>query len=924
MKLKKPYFTSSGVPLGGIGCGTVEIRGDGRLYEWHIFNNGRWALREVDRNLEFMDPEDFYFVIRVKDDNKVVVRFLQAFKGYRQLEKRTDLCAGCSGDPYTMPWLRSVDEIEFNGEPPFAFLRYMDKDLPVEVTLEAFTPFIPGDTKNSSLPVSLFLFKVRNVSGRRIELSLLCGLKSPFSTIPARTVAETASLDKGNVKGITVNLSGLDIPEDHPMYGGCISLGIFGLNLETGYKLGIPLDEAVFRKVWVEYRVTGLLRDQRRKDVFKDYVHFALVGKRSLGEYEEAEIVVLLTWYFPGFYDVLGNRLGHFYENMFSSSSEVLRYVIENFDYLYKYTKRFHDILYSTTIDAWLIDLVASQLTTLQKSTIYTKSGLFGVWEGYGCCGLNTTDVAFYGSIMILQLFPDLERKWIEYHAKWKLDEQFWPYYETLALSIPENASLFKEMVKRDPLIVTNMDRFKEAVRRVVKATGKDPRGRVMHFFVGSFELPDAYDRVDMNPEYVLLCIRDAVWLGDKELLAEVWNTLKEAMDSILRIHDPLNEALIYHYTPAGYEALSQSIVKHVPRVESMQPYRRFLLSLATGYTFTPISAQTFDAWSFIGYASFTNILWLAAIKAMIYASRVLGDNEYRERLEELYQRARENILRYLWNGEYFDLWYDPVSNKRDHGCASSQIDGQMFISLMLNLGYLVEREKILSVLKAIYKYNFKDEEGLINGSYPDLPRPATAGELLLSSTGLTYTVGSQIDTPWTGIEFEVAAHMIHEGLINEALNVLRSIHERYSRYGEYWNHIECGSHYYRAMDSWLVLMAIEGLFYNGLEARLVFMPRLNGESFKGLFLVTGTWGTVEHTVKNKTQRLSISLEKGSLHLESIELEAFGDIVKHVRVEVDGVELQATWTKTNEKTLRLKLHNKVEVSRSITVDITYA
>lgn len=32
-------------------------------------------------------------------------------------------------NPYTMPWLRPVDEIEFNGEPPFVFLRFIDKDL---------------------------------------------------------------------------------------------------------------------------------------------------------------------------------------------------------------------------------------------------------------------------------------------------------------------------------------------------------------------------------------------------------------------------------------------------------------------------------------------------------------------------------------------------------------------------------------------------------------------------------------------------------------------------------------------------------------------------------------------------------------------------------------------------------------------------
>jgi|YelNatPaOPRAMG01_1025707.scaffolds.fasta_scaffold756931_2 uncharacterized protein (DUF608 family) len=57
---------------------------------------------------------------------------------------------------------------------------------------------------------------------------------------------------------------------------------------------------------------------------------------------------------------------------------------------------------------------------------------------------------------------------------------------------------------------------------------------------------------------------------------------------------------------------------------------------------------------------------------------------------------------------------------------------------------------------------------------------------LLPNDTGLIYTIGSQIDTPWTGIEFEVAAFMIYEGMVKEAMDILKSVHERYARYGEY------------------------------------------------------------------------------------------------------------------------------------------
>ena len=34
---------ASGLPLGGLGTGSVEIRPDGYFHEWQVFNAGAWA-----------------------------------------------------------------------------------------------------------------------------------------------------------------------------------------------------------------------------------------------------------------------------------------------------------------------------------------------------------------------------------------------------------------------------------------------------------------------------------------------------------------------------------------------------------------------------------------------------------------------------------------------------------------------------------------------------------------------------------------------------------------------------------------------------------------------------------------------------------------------------------------------------------------
>jgi uncharacterized protein (DUF608 family) len=921
MKIESSYSNACGVPLGGIGTGSLEVRADGRLYDWHIFNNGPWAWRREDKRPEILSPNDFFMAVRTRTQGgSTLIRLLQAQSGY-----------ALGGDPYTLPWLKSVERVKYSGEPPFVFLEYLDADLPIEVSAEAFSPFIPGDSKSSSTPVAAFVLNLRNRTQERVEVSLAAGLRSPFSQI--RSEWEVVSEDFSN--GRLLMMRGLKVPERHCLYNGSVAIAAFGDGLDLSHTLVVPCEGVIpnwlelvappdqipnlqelflssyesMRPIWVGFRAEGSLRDPSKTRATSMRAFSVLCCKRHLEPGEETRVVVVLSWFFPNHYDELGNLVGHMYENWYESAADVVKRFAEDFERLYGSTKEFHDLLYSTSIDDWILDLVASQLVILRKSTYYIKDSTFGVWEGYGCCGMNTTDVAFYGSVMLLQLFPDLEKNWVEYQARWKLTHEISPYYEAFALAIPENMMLFKEEVKVDPSIGLDLKKFKETVAKVVKSTGKDPTGRMPHFFVGSFKRPDTYDRPDMNPEYVLISIRDAVWLGDLGLLKGLWETLKQAEESVLRIHDEAGLRLIYHYTPSGYEAMGQGVAS----LYNWAPHqlRMFLASTSSGYTYMPISVQTFDAWSFIGLSSFTSLTWIASLRAMMRAAELVGDIEYKERASKTYGEARDNLEKLLWNGRYFDLWYDPLSGKRDNACAAAQLDGQMYVSLLLNMGYLIEREKVLSALSSIYRHNFSEDEGLINGVYPGRSRPALQGDMLLpNDTGIRYTVGSQVDTPWTGIEFEVAAHMIYEGMVEEGLRVLRAVYDRYAKYGLLWNHIECGSYYYRAMDSWLVLMALQGLFYNGFDRSLRFAPKLNRDKFKGLFTVTGAWGAVAQRVEGVRQELEVSLSQGQIELEGLELERLIPRAERAKVVKGNLEVDAA-LEERDGLLRVKLGERI-------------
>jgi hypothetical protein len=82
-------------------------------------------------------------------------------------------------------------------------------------------------------------------------------------------------------------------------------------------------------------------------------------------------------------------------------------------------------------------------------------------------------------------------------------------------------------------------------------------------------------------------------------------------------------------------------------------------------------------------------------------------------------------------------------------------------------------------------------------------------------------------DECWTGIEYEVAALLIHLGLVEEGLEIVAGVRARYD--GEKRNpfdEVECGHHYARALSSWGVLLALSGVTYSAPDRRLGFAPQ--------------------------------------------------------------------------------------------------
>jgi len=88
---------------------------------------------------------------------------------------------GASGlSPNNVPGLRRFRGATFTGEYPLATVALEDAKVPVGVTLEAFSPFIPLDAEESGLPVAVLRYRVANTGARAAAVSVGVRARQPY------------------------------------------------------------------------------------------------------------------------------------------------------------------------------------------------------------------------------------------------------------------------------------------------------------------------------------------------------------------------------------------------------------------------------------------------------------------------------------------------------------------------------------------------------------------------------------------------------------------------------------------------------------------------------------------------------------------------------------------------------------------------
>lgn len=143
MKYNSNFLKEISFPLGGIGTGSVGLGGDGRFIDWEIFNKPAKGSTNGYS----------HFAIRAIQGDKITAAVLNGDvqKEYMGRYLKKEFSGYGYGPNNQMCGFPHFRNIEFNGEFPIAELTFTDENFPGKITMTAFNPFIPLDSKNSSM-----------------------------------------------------------------------------------------------------------------------------------------------------------------------------------------------------------------------------------------------------------------------------------------------------------------------------------------------------------------------------------------------------------------------------------------------------------------------------------------------------------------------------------------------------------------------------------------------------------------------------------------------------------------------------------------------------------------------------------------------------------------------------------------------------
>ncbi|MBS1804483.1 MAG: hypothetical protein JST28_14045 [Acidobacteria bacterium] len=819
--------TQVAMPIGGLGAGCVCVSGVGGLQDFSIRTHPETTA--LPAGFTSNSPEAAFAILHIKGAapvTKLVEGPFPPFKIFDQgLQGQGLRRSGSEGFP-------RFEKCNFRGEFPFAEIRFADQAIPLDVSLIAWNPFIPLDDKNSGIPCAILEYTLHNTSSKPVDYEFSYHL----SHLAPGCKPDQASSANALIKEKGAYLFNHEAANAEAF--GSAALTAIGAKprIKAMWLRSPGWEFDSLSALWREVSTGTFTTNDGSNTVDnagRNGASILLDGHLDPGQSHTYPI--LISWYFPNCYLREGGAESAkdpaiqgepgcrtvpadasapwrpFYSTLWKDAREVAAYVEQNFATLRTRTIQFKNALFNSTFPSYVVDAVSSNLAILKSPTILREAnGNVWGWEGCfpdaGCCHGSCTHVWNYAQALP-HLFPALER--------------------TL----------------RDLELLRSMDE-----RGHVTFRGAIPDGPVDHTF---------HAASDGQLGGIMKVCRDWQISGDATWLKRMYPLAKKSMDYGIATWDPDHHGGLF------------------------EPHH-----------------NTYDI-EFWGPDGMCTSIYLGALSAMAAMATAVGEAADASQYSDLAQKCAKFMDETLFNGEYYqqkvefqDLHDQSFAQSIAHvdekssemqqllkregpkyqygsGCLSDGVIGAWMASIY-GIETPLAQKNVHSTLQSIFRNNFKtDLSQHANAQRPGYAMGHEPGLLLCSwprggKPTLPFVYSDEV---WTGIEYQVASHLIHEGFVEEGLTIVRALRGRYDgRTRNPWNEYECGNWYARAMSSYALVAALSGFRYSAVDRTLHFGPKLKVRPFVSLFSTAFGYGTVALDGRN----LMVKVIEGELPIEKL------------------------------------------------------
>lgn len=766
----KRFTTSQGVPLGGIGCGSIGRSHRGEFQRWQLFP-GKCEDKPVLAN------QFSVFVSRL-DGKKYSSVLCPSTRSQKMLKENTDSGIGhwdwnLKGENSTYHALYPRAWTVYDGEP----------DPELKIVCRQISPIIPHNYEESSFPVSAFTFTIHNLGKTTADVTLLftwansVGGDSEFSgghfnskimmkdgihgvllhhktakgQVPVIFAIEAQESDdvhvsecpcfviSGNSKGITAQDMWDEIKEhgsfDHLKFPETSTPS------EPGSSIGAAIAASATVPAGATHTVTFSLawdcpnvQFSGGKTYHRRYTKFygtqgdsaANIARDALLEHSHWESLIeawqrpiledkrLPEWYAVTLFNELYylNSGGTVWTDG-SPPVHSLASILGSKFSLERSQPGLKNIIDVSNESDTAVDILGRMTSILEQiHTPIASNSAFG------------THLLQEGEENIGQF---LYLEGIEYPMWNTYDVHFYASFALVMLFPKLELSIQRDfataVMMHDPSKMKLLEDGQWVPRKVLGAVPHDIGIDNPWFEVNAYSLYNTDRWKDLNPKFVLQVYRDVVATGDKKFAQAVWPSVYVAM-AYMDQFDKDGDGMIEN---EGFPD------------------------------------QTYDTWSVSGVSAYCGGLWVAALQAASALAREVGDKGSEDYFWFKFQKAKL-VYEKLWNGSYFN--YDNSGGPCSSSILADQLAGHWYARAS-GLLPIVDEDKAKSALEKVYAYNVlkvKDgRRGAINGMLPN------------GRVDMTTIQSREI---WSGVTYAVAATMIQEGMTDTAFRTAAGVYE--------------------------------------------------------------------------------------------------------------------------------------------------